>query len=40
MMGVIANERTLFGARLSVVLMIVIPRQLLIFGSPRPFRRD
>ena len=33
--GGIANDRTLLGARLSVVLIIVIPRQLLILGIAR-----
>ena len=38
MIGLIANERTLLGARFSVVLIIVIPLQLLIFGIPRLVR--
>ena len=38
MIGLIANERTLLGARFSVVLIIVISLQLLIFGIPRLVR--
>lgn len=32
--GAIANDRTLLGACLSVILIIVKPRQLSIFGIP------
>ena len=34
----ITHERILFGVRISVVLVIVIPVQLLIFGIPHLVR--